>query len=62
VQPWVENFGPLSVPLAASKDVLFLGELPDLSSLMWYSLGSVVVFTIGWKIYGLASRGFADVV
>ena len=62
VQPWVENFGPLSVPLAASKDLLFLGEIPDLSSFMWYSLGSAIVFILGWRIYGLASKGFADVV
>ena len=62
VQPLVENLGPLSVPLTASKDLLFLGEIPDLSSLMWYSLGSAIVFILGWRIYGLASRGFADVV
>ncbi len=62
VQPLVENVGPLSVPLTASKDLLFLGELPDLSSFMWYSVGAGLVFIVGWKIYGLAARGFADVV
>jgi lipopolysaccharide transport system permease protein len=53
---------PLVQPLEASKDVLFLGEIPDAASSLLYSVAALVTFAVGWAIYGSASRGFADVV
>lgn len=53
---------PLVVPLEASKQILFLNELPNWTSLTVYSVAAAVIFGVGWKLYGVAARGFGDVV
>ncbi len=53
---------PLVIPLDASKQLLFVGEIPALGPLAWYSAVALVVFGFGWKVYGVASKGFGDVV
>ncbi|MGI9051850.1 MAG: ABC transporter permease [Ilumatobacteraceae bacterium] len=58
----MEYLTPLGIILPASKKLLFLGEIPSLWPLVGYAIVAVVVFVIGWSVYGVASRGFSDVV
>lgn len=53
---------PLVIPLDASKRVIFVGEWPDMLPLTVYAAAAILVFLLGWRFYGRASRGFADVV
>lgn len=62
IRPIVDKWTPLGAVLPSSKRLLFLGELPDLSVMALYSIGSVIVFAFGWFVYGRAAQGFADVV
>jgi lipopolysaccharide transport system permease protein len=59
VSSWVS---PLVAPLEASKAVLFIGVVPDLGPMIWYSVVAVTLLAIGWQVYGVAARGFGDVV
>ena len=47
--------------LPASKELLFLGEIPHRAA-VGYAVVAVILFAIGWLVYGAGSRGFADVV
>lgn len=53
---------PLVVPLDASKRVMFLDQPPAVAPMLSYTAIALVVFSIGWMVYGRASRGFSDVV
>jgi lipopolysaccharide transport system permease protein len=59
----VIEFGtPLGIVLPASKELLFLGEIPSLLPLIGYAVAAVLIFWFGWLVYGVASRGFSDVI
>jgi len=62
LQPIVEFATPLGVILPASKELLFLGQVPSLLPLLGYALAATALFMAGWWLYGVASRGFSDVV
>lgn len=59
VSDWIS---PLVIPLTASKQLLFVGEFPDWAALGGYTAVAVALSVVGWKVYGVASRGFGDVV
>lgn len=58
----VEYATPLGLILPASKKLLFLGELPAVLPLLGYSFAAAAILLIGSFVYGLAARGFSDVV
>lgn len=58
----MEYATPLGLILPASKELLFLGEVPALLPLLGYALAAGSIFLFGWFVYGAASRGFSDVV
>jgi len=62
VQELSRWFSPLVEPLEASKELIFIGTIPAWQPMFWYSLVAAVLFAVGWKLYGFASRGFGDVV
>jgi lipopolysaccharide transport system permease protein len=62
LQPIMEFATPLGLILPASKQLLFLGEIPPLLPLAGYAVVAAAIFMIGWWLYGAASRGFSDVV
>lgn len=58
----VRVLSPLGVVLPASKDLIFFGRIPPLVPLGAYSLTAAALFAAGWWFYGLAAKGFGDVV
>jgi len=57
-----EKFTPVGHVLVTARRLVFVGELPLLRPTLLYCAGAAVVFAIGWVVYGVASRGFGDVV
>lgn len=62
LQPVIEFATPLGLILPASKELLFLGDVPDLLALAGYTAVAAIMFVSGWFVYGFASKGFSDVV
>lgn len=53
---------PLAPVIAASRDVLVLGVMPDWLALGAYSLVALAAMEGAWWFYAKARKGFADVV
>ncbi len=62
LRPFVEFLTPLGLILPASKDLLFLGQIPPLVPLLGYAVVALAMLISGWFVYGVASKGFSDVV
>ena len=58
----VRTANPLSYPIEQSKNVLFLEQWLSFSGLAQYTIGALIVWWIGSRIFRVAARGFADVV
>ena len=53
---------PLAPVIAAVRDVLGLGNMPDWSGLAVYTLAALAALEAAWWFYAKARKGFADVV
>jgi lipopolysaccharide transport system permease protein len=62
LQSIVEYATPLGLILPASKELLFLGQVPALLPLLGYAVAAAAIFMVGWMLYGVAAKGFSDVV
>lgn len=59
---WVFELNPLSFIIDQAREVLLWGRTPDWSGLLLYSVGSLVVFYIGYWGFASTRKGFADVL
>lgn len=55
-------FNPIAPVIAAGRDVVILGVMPDWGGLIVYALISLIALEGAWWFYSKARKGFADVV
>jgi ABC-type polysaccharide/polyol phosphate export permease len=58
-QKWLD-LNPMTWIVEAYRSVLIEGALPDLTSTVAVTAVGVVVFAVGWVVYGMASPNFGD--
>lgn len=56
------SINPLTPVIEATRDVLFLGQVPDPLLLGLYSSVAVVIFCLGFAWFQTTRKGFADVL
>lgn len=67
-QSFQENFGfivdynPLAYLVEAYRDLILLGEFPDLSATLWFSAVSVVLLAGGFFLFVRVKQNFADII
>lgn len=59
---WLFELNPLSFIIDQSRRVALWGELPNWSGLGLYALASLAVAYLGYWIFSITKRGFADVL
>jgi lipopolysaccharide transport system permease protein len=60
-QPLV-RLNPVTVPIELCNAALFGTPAPGIETVLTYTVCSVAVCVIGWKIFAICRSGFADVV
>ena len=59
---WVLNLNPMAVIINSYRDVLYYQQLPNLSSLLFIFLLSVILLLVGIKTFKVLEKGFAEEV
>ena len=59
---WVLNLNPLATIITSYRDILYYGQLPNLTMLMWVGLFSFILLIIGYAIFRKLEKGFAEEV
>ncbi|MDV2449665.1 ABC transporter permease [Xanthomonas hortorum] len=59
---WLFKLNPLSFIIDQARNVAIWGTQPDWLGLGLYGVGALVVYVVGYNIFGLTRRGFADVL
>lgn len=55
-------FNPLTLPIEMARDLLFWGQVPNLTTLIMYTVGSTACALFGFAWFQKTRKGFADVV
>lgn len=58
----VVRYNPITWPTDAMRGILLLGQWPDPVALGWYWLVALLVLALGWRLFALLRRGFADLL
>lgn len=58
----VVKLNPISWPIEAARNCLLHGLWPDPVALAAYTLAALAVFGVGWWMFSLLRRGFADLL
>ena len=56
------DFNPITWPTEALRACLLHGEAPALMPMLVYSAAAMVVLLLGWRLFALLKRGFADLL
>ncbi|WP_245581108.1 ABC transporter permease [Paenibacillus ginsengihumi] len=56
------QLNPMATLIMSYQDVFFKGTAPNLNALMNVSITSIVVLLLGWGIFNLLNKGFAEEV
>lgn len=59
---WLLSLNPLTFIVEAARDLVLWNQLPDWRAVAGYALASMVVAWLGWIVFQLTRRGFADVL
>jgi lipopolysaccharide transport system permease protein len=61
IRPWVA-LNPLAFPIEQAREVLVLGQLPNWTGVVIYSVGGVLIAGAGYWWFQRTKRAFADVI
>jgi lipopolysaccharide transport system permease protein len=56
------RFNPISWPIETMRNCILHGHWPDPLSMAMYCLAAIVVFALGWWVFAVLRRGFADLL
>jgi ABC-2 type transport system permease protein len=59
---FVVDYNPLAYLVGAYRDVILNGEIPDLTSLLWFSLLAAALCLVGLLLFARVKRQFADLI
>jgi lipopolysaccharide transport system permease protein len=59
---WLLSLNPLTFVVESGREVILWGNLPSWQSALGYAAASLVVAWLGWCVFQLTRRGFADVI
>lgn len=59
---WMFELNPMSLPIDWVRKCVCEGIWPSLSALTIYTLLSLLIGVVGWKLFGTMRKGFADVL
>lgn len=59
---WILNINPFAVIIESYRDILLNGVFPDISSLLYITILSLVVLFFGYFIFRKLEKGFAEEV
>lgn len=59
---FIAVYNPLAVLVNAYRNLILEARLPDTSSLLWFSLFSVVLLVVGFFIFVRTKQNFADLI
>ena len=59
---WVLKLNPLSNLIEAYRDILYYGQMPNLTSLFYVAITSIIILFIGYFTFRKLEKGFAEEV
>lgn len=59
---WIIHINPMATIINSYRDILFYQTMPNIQSLMFVLLGSLLLFAIGYKVFKKLEKGFAEEV
>ncbi len=59
---WLLSLNPLTFVVESGREVILWGHLPDWQATLGYAAASALVAWLGWCVFQLTRRGFADVI
>ena len=59
---FIFDFNPMAIIINGYRDILYAKTSPNVSSLMFVLIGSIILLLIGVKIFKKLQKGFAEEV
>jgi ABC-type polysaccharide/polyol phosphate export permease len=59
---FVVDYNPLAFLVGAYRDLILEGQLPDFSTVLWFSVFSGALCVVGFVVFARVKQNFADLL